>query len=211
MRIIECEQGSEQWEVHRMVRVTASNFDRIITPAKGDLSKSHRKYACELVSKQLGVFVESMPTAWMDRGTELEPSAIIEYEARTGNEVERVGFVLPDDTDKYGCSPDGFVMNRSGVVEAKCVKAENLLLYHWDGVLPLEHKCQVQGLLLITGCEFCDFFAWHPELQPFHVRVEPDEKFHGAMREALEQFHEALEELKAKVSKSGVHVIDWGK
>lgn len=211
MRIIECEQGSEQWEVMRMTRPTASNFGRIITPKKMQLSASHRDYACELVAKQIGVFVDSPPSFWMDWGTEHEPQAVEAYCQRLNTEVERVGFVLPDDTDTYGGSPDAFVYDRAGVLEVKCPKPETLIRYHWDGVLPDDYIAQVQGLLLITGCAFCDFFAWHPELQPFYVRVEPDEKFHDKLRGVLDEFHQALEELKAKVSKSGVHVIKWGE
>lgn len=211
MRIIDCEQGSEKWEVMRMTRPTASNFGRIITPAKGQLSKSYRDYACELVAKQIGVFTEPPPNFWMQWGIDNEPQAVEAYCQRLKTDVERVGFVLPDDTEDYGGSPDGLVFERKGGVEVKCPKPETLIRYHWDAELPDEYRCQVQGLLLITGCEFWDFFAWHPELQPFYIRVEPDEKFHDAMRDTLSEFHEALEELKAKVSKSGVHVIRWGE
>jgi hypothetical protein len=211
MRIINCEQGSEQWEVMRMTRPTASNFGRIITPKKGQLSTSHRDYACELVAKQIGVFTEPPPSYWMEWGTEHEPQAVEVYCQRLGTEAEHVGFVLPDDTDDYGGSPDALVADRKGLLEVKCPKPETLIRYHWDGVLPETYIAQVQGLLLITGCEYADFFAWHPELQPFYLRVEPDEKFHDAMRDALSEFREALKELIAKVSKSGVNVIRWGQ
>lgn len=211
MRIIDCEQGSEQWDIFRMTRPTASNFCKIITPKKGQLSAAHRDYACELVAKQIGVYTEPPPSFWMTWGIEHEDQARQAYAERFNLEVEQVGFVMPDDTDAYGGSPDGLVIGKTGVLETKCPKPETLIRYHWDGKLPDEYIAQVQGLLLITGCEFCDFFAWHPDLQPFHVRVLPDEKFHKALRGALEEFHEALEELKEKVSKSGVHVIEWGE
>lgn len=211
MRIIECKQGSEAWELMRMTRPTASNFGRIITPKKGQLSASHRDYACELVAKQVGVFVESPPSFWMQWGIDNEPHAVDAYCQRLKTDCERVGFVLPEDTDTYGGSPDALVFNREGLLEVKCPKPETLIRYHWDGKLPDDYIAQVQGLLLITGCDFCDFFAWHPELQPFYVRVESDEKFHDKLRGVLDEFGEALEELKAKVSKAGVHLINWDK
>lgn len=211
MRIIQCEQGSETWDIFRMTRPTASNFGRIITPKKGQLSAQHRDYACELVAKQIGAFTEPPPSYWMEWGTEHEAPAIEDYCRRYGAEAERVGFVLPDGTDDYGGSPDALVFDRNGILEVKCPKPETLIRYHWDGELPDEYKAQVQGNLLITGCKFADFFAWHPELQPFHVRVDPDEAFQESMKEALSQFNAALRELVAKVSKSGINVIQWGQ
>lgn len=210
MRIIPCEQGSDQWDIFRMTRPTASQFGRVVTPKKGQLSAQHRDYACELVAKQIGCYTEPPPSYWQQWGLDHEPMAIADFCDRFDKEVERVGFILPDDTDSYGGSPDGLIDDRNGLVEVKCPKPETLIRYHWDGVLPDEYIAQVQGLLLITGCAYCDFFAWHPDLQPFYVRVEPDEKFHDALSAALEEFNEALASLIERVSKAGVHIINWG-
>lgn len=210
MRVIECEQGSEQWELLRATRPTASQFGRIVTPVKGELSTSCRDYACELVAKQLGVFNERPPSFDMEWGNEYEAAAISRYATDTGYEVERVGFVVPDATDTFGGSPDALVNDREGLLETKCPRAETLIKYHWDGTLPLNYRPQVQGLLLITGCEWCDFFAWHPDIEPFKVRVMPDEAYQMSMLEALTQFLVQLNDLKAKVTAAGTTVIDWG-
>ena len=209
MRVIECEQGSEQWELLRMTRPTASCFGNIITPKRGDLSATCVAYACELVAKQMGVYTEAPPSFWMEWGTEHEPSALAAYSQDTGSEVEQVGFVLPDSTDRYGGSPDGLVDNRTGILETKCPKPETLLRYHWDGGLPDMYRPQVQGLLLITGCEWCDFFAWHPEVAPFSLRVEADEKYQQKMSNALDEFCDKLDQMIEKMSKAGVHIIKW--
>lgn len=211
MKIHDCEQRSEEWEVLRMGRPTASNFGRIVAPAKGQLSKSHIDYACELIAKQMGVYTEPPPSYWMEWGTENEPLAIESYVFDTGCEVEKVGFVTPDDHDRYGCSPDGFIDGRSGLVEIKCPKPETLLKYHISGELPSDYKPQVQGQLLITGCEYCDFYAFHPEMAPFKVRVFPDMKYQAAMEKALEQFCESLESMRDRISQAGIHLIKWGE
>ena len=193
-----------------MVRPTASNFGRIITPKTGKLSAQHRDYACELVAKQMGVWVDSPPSFWMERGIELEPSAIAAYEVDKGVSVDRVGFVLPDDTDAFGGSPDGLVGD-DGLLEIKCPKPERVIRYHGDGTLPDDYRAQVQGLLLITDREWCDFVAWHPEMQPFVIRVEPDRKYQALMRAALDEFTDALVSLRDSVSAAGVHIIKWGE
>ena len=183
MRIIDCGQRSEEWDLLRR-RPTASNFAKFITPAKGDYSKSATSYACEVVAKRLGVWTEPPPSFWMEWGVENEGPAREAYIDRTGREVTEVGFVMPDDTDAYGGSPDGLVGD-DGIIEIKCPKPETLISYHAEGGLPAAYKPQVQGLLLISGRAWCDFWAWHPGLTPFLLRVEADEKYQTKIAENL--------------------------
>lgn len=197
MRIIDCIQGSEDWERLR-VRATASNFGRIVTPAKGDYSKSATSYAAEIVAKELGVYSPPPPSYWMEWGTENEPNAVAAYEAINGVQTQVVGFVFPDHTDDYGGSPDRLVGDDGGL-EAKCPAPETLIGYHAAGELPNQYKPQVQGLMLITGREWWDFFAWHPGLSPFQIRVEPDFKYQNRLRAALEQFAHEVGWLRSKV------------
>ena len=187
MRIIEVDQGSEQWEALR-ARPTASNFHRFITPAKGDYSKQATRYACEIVAKQRNLYTaDQPPSAWMDHGTENEPNAVHAYEKQFGVTTTKAGFVIPDLTDLFGGSPDRLVnvthrcddfYDAEGVLEIKCVKAETLMEMRLDPHKgELFGKPQVQGLLLITQARWLDFYVWHPELEPFHQRVLPDEDY----------------------------------
>jgi hypothetical protein len=185
-RIVDCIQGSEEWDRLR-ARPTASNFYRIISPAKGEYSRaSASEYASEIVAKRLSVFTEPPPSFWMEWGTENEPSALASYEADNGVAVRKVGFVMPEFTDAYGGSPDGLVGD-DGLLEIKCPKPETLIQYHAAGVLPDKYKPQVQGLMMITGLPWCDFYAWHPELAAFQVRVEADYDYHKKIAVALEK------------------------
>lgn len=195
MRIKDCIQGSDKWHAWRM-RPTASNFDKICTPAKGEISASCGGYAAEIVAKELGVYDEPMPTFWMDWGNEHEPDAIKAYEKMTGLETQIVGFVLPDGTDQYGGSPDALVGSDGGL-EVKCPKPETLLAWKTAGKLPLKHKAQVQGNLLITGREWWDFFVYHPGLEPFLFRVYPDIKYQANLLTAMTEFLAILRKCRA--------------
>lgn len=198
MRIIDCIQGSEEWHSWR-ARPTASEFGSFVTPARGDYSTQATAYAAKIVAKRLGVYVEPPPSFWMEWGMEHEPNAKAAYTTATGNEITDVGFVLPDGTDAYGGSPDGLV-GADGLIECKCPAPETLIRYHADGELPAQYKPQVQGLLLITGRAWCDFFVFHPQLTPWMVRVEADVDYQSKIAEGLLTLLGEIEIIESSVS-----------
>jgi hypothetical protein len=202
VRIVDVIQGSEQWEKLRCGIPTASNFGKIVTPVKGQLAASSKAYAVELLANEMGVVVPPPPSFWMEWGIENEPYAVAAYEKITGRKTSAVGFVWPDDHARYGCSPDRLVEG-NGLLEVKCPKPETLIEYHVNGGLPPEYKPQVQGQLLVTDREWCDFFAYHPKLKPFLFRVERDEAYITALENALEQFCDNLDELREKLQGLG--------
>lgn len=197
MRIINCRQQSEEWEAWRN-RPTASEFDSFITPARGDYSSQATQYAGKIVAKRLGVYQEPPPTFWMEWGTENEPNARHCYTKEMGVEVQEVGFALPDETDAYGGSPDGLV-GSCGLLEIKCPAPETLISYHVEEKMPVKYRPQIQGLLLITGREWCDFYAWHPELTPFRQRIEADEKYQAKIAAGLLLLLGEIEKIETKV------------
>jgi len=208
MRIIDVEQGSEAWDRLR-ARPTASEFQKFLTPAKGDYSSQATAYAAKIVAKRLGVYVEPPPTFLMERGIEMEPNAKHAYTLATGREIQDVGFVVPDNTDAYGGSPDGLVGD-DGLIEVKSPLPETLIGYHAEGVLPLTYKPQVQGLLFITGRAWCDFYAFHPELTPFLLRIEPDEKYHAKMAVALLKLLKEIQRIESCVSRQHHQLVSLG-
>ena len=208
MRIIDCEQRSEAWERWR-ARPTASEFSRVVTPAKGDYSTQATEYAAQIVAKRLGVYTEPPPSFWMEWGTEQEPNAKLAFTTMTGRAITDVGFVLPDRTDAYGCSPDGLV-GEDGLIEITSPKPETLIKYHTDGVLPNAYKPQIQGQLLITGRAWCDFFVFHPLLTPFLLRVEPDLKYQAKLAQGLLTLLQQIELIEKKVQRMNHTLVSLG-
>lgn len=199
MRIIDCRQQSEEWERWRN-RPTASEFGSFITPAKGDYSAQATAYAAKIVAKRLGVYQEPPPTYWMEWGTENEPNAKHAYTLATGMAIQDVGFVIPDETDAYGGSPDGLVGD-DGLIEIKCPAPETLIAYHAAGEMPVTYRPQVQGLLLITGRAWCDFYAFHPELTPFCKRIEADYGYQAKIAECLLNLLHEIWNIESMVTK----------
>ena len=165
MKVINIEQGTDEWLKERIGVVTASRFKDIVTPAKGDLSKSSITYMYELIAEKLGAETDFYTNEHMERGTELEPQARAVYELIHDTKVEEVG-MLKTDCGSIGISPDGLI-GENGGIEIKCPKASTHVKYMLDGVLPLTYKPQVMGSLWISGREWWDFMSFHPQLDPF--------------------------------------------
>lgn len=187
--ILDMVQGSPEWLQARLGIPTASEFSRIITPSKGDLSKSAAGYAQELVTEiLLGEPLESSVgnLDWVVRGKLLEPQAVAQYEFTMDVETMPVGFVTTDD-GRVGCSPDRLLVGSRGCMEVKCPKPATHMGYLLDGP-GLDYRCQIQGQLAIGEFAFCDFYSFHPALPPALLRVERDEPFIAKLNRALAEF-----------------------
>lgn len=190
MKRIDCEQYSPLWWSTRRGVPTASQFHRIITPKKGDLSASAMGYIHELIADRIKfdppLLTEQPATAAMRFGTATEPEARSWYAFSRDGDVRQVGFCLTED-ERFGCSPDALV-GEDGVLELKCPELKTHVGYVIAGTLPDEYKPQVHGHLLITGRPWCDFVSYHPDAPTqLVVRVTPDE-FTIKLRDVLEQF-----------------------
>ena len=179
MKIINVEQGSDEWLQIRLGVATASNFSKIVT-SKGEIAKPYAEYALKLASETLLDEPEdSYKSADMERGNELEPLAREAYEEYNFCQVKEVGFMLSD-CKNYGYSPDGLV-GEDGLIEIKCPKANNHAKYLAGKKCPTEYIAQVQGGLMISGRKWCDFVSYHPDFKEgceiFVCRVTRDEDF----------------------------------
>ena len=200
MIILNVAQGSPEWFAARAGIPTASNFDKIVT-SKGERSAQAQKYLYQLAGERLaGEPSETYQNGAMLRGKELEPIARSAYSFITDNVVEEVGFCL-EEGERYGCSPDGLIgdYERNGLIEIKCPTLPVAVEYLDKGGLPTTYFQQVQGQLLVTGCEWCDFFSYYPGLPPLLVRVGRDEKFLKALQTELAAFCDELDALTERL------------
>lgn len=197
MRVIDVQQGSQDWLKARAGIPTASSFDLIIT-SKGEPSKQRQKYLYKLAGEKIaGIPEESYKSVQMARGNELEEEARKFYQFVTGNLVSTVGLCLSD-CGSYGASPDGMIGDK-GSLEIKCPSMAVHVEYLLNGKVPTDHYQQTQGQLLVTGCEFLEFISYYPGIKPLIIRVEPDAKFQQALKSELLAFVQELEEITNKI------------
>lgn len=188
MKIHQVEQNTEEWFALKLGKFSASRFsDLFSAPSTAAYKKAIYRPAFE---KKTGQSPDEYKNEWMERGHEYEPAAAMEYELRTGNEVEKVGFV--ELNEWVGCSPDRFV-GKKGLLEIKCPAYNTHIDYLLSGKLPTVYKWQVYGQLWVTGREWCDFMSYYPGLVPLIVRVERDEEI---IKELADKVNESIEKAK---------------
>jgi hypothetical protein len=204
VRIIDCEQGSQEWLTARLGIPTASEFAKVITAVKGDLSKQARKYAHQLVAETLlGEPCESSigNLDWVVRGKLLEPQAVQQYEFANDVETRAVGFIT-NDAGTLGCSPDRLIIGEAGGLEIKCCSPAIHMGYLVDGV-PEDYRQQVQAQLAIAELAYVDLYAFHPSLPPVTIRTVRDNAYIAKMGAALTEFLAMRDEMLAKALASG--------
>lgn len=202
MKVIQCEQYSDEWWEARRGIPTASSFDRIITPS-GKLSAQADDYINELIGERVCLtpkfFTDRPQSRAMANGTDCEPQARSWYELEHAD-VQRVGFIMTDD-GRFGCSPDGLV-GANGLLELKCPMLKTQVKYLRAGGLPPEYKPQVHGQLVVTGREWVDFVSYAPGLEKLLVRVTPD-AYTREVKVALEVFYENYRAAYSQVTGQG--------
>ncbi|MEM9469976.1 MAG: lambda exonuclease family protein [Pseudomonadota bacterium] len=201
--------GSPEWYMLRCGIPTSSEFGKIITPKTAQLSKGADKYMNVLLAElAMREPIDTVGSSyWIDRGNELEAAARCEYEFLTGNEVVHGGFITDDD-GKYGTSPDGRILAKNGLVEFKCPAPQTHIEYALTGSIEDDYRPQLQGQLLITGCDWVDIYSYHPQIKGVPVRVKRDEEYIAKLKNALENFRERMNSKCEDLIDRGYIVID---
>lgn len=175
------------WHEERRQRITASNFGRFMT----------RKVAVNEAFLTSVFRAKPFSSAATSYGSCNEKVARQLYSKKTNYHVHDCGLVINPAFPFLGASPDGKVCDdgNCGILEIKCPFSlrdkklddavnsggSNLFLERREGRLALKHShvywYQVQGQLLITNAQFCDFVTFtrcdlnieriepHPETQ----------------------------------------------
>lgn len=181
-------QGTTEWHASRQGKITASRFNEVVNggPARwmsllADIREDAERPADELREQRGNIAME-----W---GTTHEATARMWYELETANDVEEVGFIdlpmracvgrWPRGLAQFaahqyvGGSPDGLV-GTDGMIEIKCPYTSG------GQYFPMHlYRAQVQGLLWITGRQWCDYVEYDPRLTlpGYTERIERDEGY----------------------------------
>jgi len=193
---IDVTQGSEEWHNLRLGLCTSSNFPKIMANYGKAFGNPAIEYAQKKALERVtGEYLDdSYSNKWMDRGNELEPVAIREYETQTLNFVSNGGFYK---NGYLGDSPDGLVGTK-GMIEAKSVITNTQWKRLKTQNIDTAYKWQIQGHLWISGREWCDFVSYCPEMNEknrlFVKRVEPNKEMFEQLEQRVNEFLEVVKE-----------------
>lgn len=175
MTFYDVKQGEEDWVKLRLGMPTASDFDKIMTPAKMQLSKSADKLIARLIGERYSPYLperaETFSSRAMQWGQQTEEEARRFYAMERNCTVTNGGFCVSED-GRLGCSPDGLIGD-DGCLELKCPESGTHVAWLIEGGVPAEYLPQVHGQLIVTGRKWIDFMSYSIGLPPLLVRVEP--------------------------------------
>jgi hypothetical protein len=198
------QSNSQRWHIERKTRLTASKFYELL----------HRK---SISLKYIRSILDPKPfnSTSTSYGIANEKKAREMYVKRQGLHVHDCGLCVNPEFPFLGATPDGIVCEEGtcGIIEIKCpysardmtidesLSLPNFCLHETDGKINLKkshaYYCQVQGQLMITGVNFCDFLVF--TRKEIHIeRISPDVDFMKELGSNLSEiyfchFHNLIE------------------
>jgi hypothetical protein len=205
--ILDVAQGSPEWFDARLGIPSASNFAKILASGKdGGDSITRAEYLRRLAGEVITGLPaeETFKSRAMERGKEMEPEAIADYERRHLVEVKRVGLGINFSGLKRCCaSPDGLV-GFDGGLETKTMRPDKMIpLLERGATMQAEHRAQVQGNMLVFERDWWDFKLFFTKMPNFTVRVRRDESYIKELHGQIEVFNHDLGRLVAKLRSMG--------
>ena len=161
----EVEQRSDEWLALKVATISGTRLKNVC-------KSNNLTLIDELISESMTGRIEQIyVNEAMQRGVDLEPVGIKEYENEFNRTVHEIGFVTNDKWPGCGLSPDGYV-GSNGAIELKCPSSKKHIEYIRTNKLPAEYKYQVAMYFLMDeGVDWVDFVSFDPrvKLKPLHV------------------------------------------
>lgn len=176
--------GSPEWLEMRRKYITATDASAImgVNPWKTPLQLYEEKIKG----------TKTLINPAMQRGLDMEPMALLEFEQASGHFVQPQWKTHPD-IKWMAATFDG--INEDGIaVEIKC-PGEKDHLVACEGKVPEKYYPQLQHQMKVAEIGQCYYFSYRPEFKIAWkmIRVEADRDYQQKMMEAEAEFYEGLQ------------------
>lgn len=136
MKILNLEQGTQEWHDERRCSITGTKLKAVM-----GTEDAQRTLIAELIAEEgTELTKEYRTTTEMERGNGEEEFAVKRYEELTGKKVDRIGMCVHDTHEWIKLSPDGLIKNKGKYtegLEVKCPDSKKLILYKIENEVPL--------------------------------------------------------------------------
>lgn len=199
------QQGTTEWFMARLGKVTASRVSDIIAKTKSGYSTSRQNYLAQLVVERLTQKqTETYTNAAMQWGTDTEPLARAAYEIANDLMVDEVGFVDHPTIAMAGASPDGLV-GADGLVEIKCPNTATHIETLLNDTIKSEYKTQMQWQMACTGRTWTDFVSFDPRMPEKHqikiIHVKRDDDLIKTLETEVIEFLKEVDKTIERIEK----------
>lgn len=183
-------QRTDEWREYKAGKIGASDMFTIMPGKRGGYTQARAHYMDRLAQEIItGEVTETFCSPEMQRGIDLEPDALTEYEMDSGNIIEAAGFIDHPKIENAGCSPDGLVTGFMTLdlikgVEGKCLiganhTAEIIAIKKGKGITP-KYNYQIQWSMMCAEVNEWDYVLYNPdckipELRLFYTTIKKDE------------------------------------
>lgn len=199
------EQRTEEWNQLRRGSIGGSSV-------KKAHAKNNFPYAYEVAGERLSTQVkDNFTSEATQRGTDLEPVCIAEFEAITGLKITTVGLVKNKEWKGCHLSPDGLIYEGetpTGAIEMKCPDSKTHIEYIFTNKVPAVYRQQIcHNFTMIPSLEKIYFISFDPrvESRPIHIIEVTREDFKKNINEhelILGKFIKKVEDVEATVRDS---------
>lgn len=182
MRILCTEQGTPEWHKAKSGKFSASCAQIAMM---GDGTKGRRNYIEKLADDLEGIpnFDDEDDPPWFRDGRYYESWARGWYAWEHNVEVGQTGFVVHDDYDFVGCSPDGLVGD-DGLIEIKYRKTIKSFKDHAQAQMTRPVIAQIQTQIWVCNRKWCDYVNYwrsddHEKEMGHSQRIYRDDAYIG--------------------------------
>jgi len=159
MRIVNIQQGSDEWRSFREEKISGTKIGKLFAKSRKtgemfDAEKPNLQFY-EILAERLSVgAVDGISAAEaMERGHQLEAEAVeLAAKSLKLKNVKRDNVWMDEDNQNYICSPDAYEDSEkpSWAMEVKCLSSARHIQAICEGEYPDEYKFQVLNYFLIN-------------------------------------------------------------
>lgn len=182
MNIISIKQRTKEWMDFRRRHICASDAPII-------MQESPYKTVEKLLDEKLKCYEQPI-THYMQRGIDLEPIALEEFERETGL-IMFPSTAEHEEINWMAASFDGVTICRRSIVEIKCPGKKD----HTEamlGIVPIKYKAQLQHQIHVAGIDLAYYYSFDGE-KGIIIEVKRDQEYIEKMIEKEMDFWQIIQ------------------